>query len=357
MNPLRLLAAATVLTAAAGTATTATAMPARMADCLADTVVTVPAYPAVTNGDFYTDPLAVSPSESRYTISAYLNQCLGTETRVTVSRPDGSQSHRVLLDYVCDRADCRGTIDGVDQLSYATATGPWRITKIDADGRTVNLANPVYFTIKRATVATLSVPAVNVPAKPRATGRVTYWTAAGTQAPVPGRRVSIRTMGSAPQTVATTTTDSNGRYSVTVPVAHGTWLEAAVPSTSTLGWDLSNSYYVKILHPTSITGTAAPTSATVIRNGTKMSTYGHLRVLSNAGKSIPFASQKVVVQTRPKANPSVGYSTVATATTTNTGYYYTNWNATVDADVRVAFNSPYQTITGSSRWVRSIDVQ
>jgi hypothetical protein len=65
----------------------------------------------------------------------------------------------------------------------------------------------------------------------------------------------------------------------------------------------------------------------------------------------------MVVQARSKSNPRFGYSTVATATTSNTGYYYTNWNASVDADVRVAFLSPYQTITSSYRWVRAIDVQ
>jgi hypothetical protein len=356
MKPLSLLTAATVLTATAGTATTATAMPAlSAADCLADTVIMVPGYSIFTIGGYYEDPLAVSPSNSRYTISAKMSPCLDAKERVTVARPDGSQAHQVLLDYVCDFADCIGTHDGTDQLPYATATGQWRVTKIEDGGRTVNLTHPVSFTIKRATVATLSVPAVNVPAKPRATGLVTYWTAAGTQAPVPGRRVNIRTHQG--DVVATTTTDSNGRYSVTVPVASGVRLEAAVPSTSTLGWDVSNSVQVKILHPTSISGTAGPTSGTAIYDRTKMSTYGHLTVLTNAGKSIPYASQTVVVQTRPKAHPSVGYSTVGTATTTNTGYYYMNWPATVDADVRVAFISPYQTITSSYRWVRSIDVQ
>lgn len=359
MKLLRLLTAAAIVAGTAATATTATAVPARSsADCLADTVITVPAYPAVTNGVFVTDPLAVSPSNSRYTISANMSACLDAQERVTVARPDGSRAHQVLLDHVCDQAGCLGTHDGVDQLPYATATGQWRVTKIEDGGRSVDLTHPVSFTIKRATVATLSVPAVNVPATARATGLVTYWTAAGTQAPVPGRRVIIRTwQGPTAYTVATTTTNSNGRFSVPVPVPSGIRLEAAVPSTSTLGWDVSNTGQVRILHPTSITGTAAPTSSTVIRNGTKMSTYGHLTVLSDAGRVIPAAAKTVVVQTRPKANPSAGYSTVGTATTTNTGYYYTNWNATVDADVRVAFISPYQTITSAYRWVRSIDVQ
>jgi hypothetical protein len=48
------------------------------------------------------------------------------------------------------------------------------------------------------------------------------------------------------------------------------------------------------------------------------------------------------------------YGTVAT---TGTGYYYANWNASVDADVRVAFVSPYKAIASSYCWVRSLDVR
>lgn len=130
-----------------------------------------------------------------------------------------------------------------------------------------------------------------------------------------------------------------------------------MPSTSTLGWVVSDVVRARVLHPTTVTGTAAPTSGTVIHNGTRLSTYGHLTVLNNAGNPIPAAGKTVVVQTRPDADPSAGYSTIAVATTTGTGYYYANWNATVDADVRVAFISPYQTITSSFRWIANLDVR
>ena len=51
-----------------------------------------------------------------------------------------------------------------------------------------------------------------------------------------------------------------------------------------------------------------------------------------------------------------GYSTVATATTTRTGYYYANWNIPYDADVRVAYLTPYQYIRSSFRYLALIDV-
>lgn len=291
---------------------------------------------------------------------ADVSPCLDGQQKVTVHRPNGSQAHQVALDELVESPNYFHFY-AYDHLDYATATGAWVITQIQDGAQTATLTNPVSFTIKRASTVTLSVPAVNVPAKPRATGTVKYWTSTGVQAPAPGRRVNIRAW-QAPGSgsiVASTTTDSNGNYAVTVPVGSGITTQAEVPSTSTLGWVVGykNNVRTMVLHPTSITGTAAPTSTTVIKAGTKMSTHGHLTVVTTAGKTVPYASQTVVVQARPKSNPRFGYSTVATATTTNTGYYYTNWNASVDADVRVAFLSPYQTITSSYRWVRAIDVQ
>lgn len=57
------------------------------------------------------------------------------------------------------------------------------------------------------------------------------------------------------------------------------------------------------------------------------------------------------------ARPRRPYQTVATATTTSTGYYYANWNASTDVDVRVAYLSPYQSIGSAFRWIRTVDVR
>jgi hypothetical protein len=332
--------------------------PAQAADCLADTTVMVPP-PTFMNMPHESDPFVVTPSHSAFEAAVHVSECIGTDTSLTVSRPDGSSKHQAKLDQLCEYADCGTPYQwGSDKLPYATATGPWRITAITSGGRTATLTNAVSFTLKRASVVTLSA-SVDAPSRPRASGIVTYWTAQGVQAPTPGRRVDIVIfVDGKPRPLTSTTTDRNGRYSVALPAGtEGAYVHARVQSTSTLGWAVSYLSRVRVLNPTSITGTAAPTSATVIRNGTKMSTYGHLRVLTRAGKSIPYPGRTVVVQTRPKANPSAGYSTVASATTTNTGYYYANWNASVDADVRVAFLSPYSTIASSYRWVRSLDVR
>lgn len=59
----------------------------------------------------------------------------------------------------------------------------------------------------------------------------------------------------------------------------------------------------------------------------------------------------MLVQTRPRS--ATAYSTVATA---GTGYYYANWNAPVDADVRVVFAPLYQTVRSAYRWLRVVEV-
>jgi hypothetical protein len=109
--------------------------------------------------------------------------------------------------------------------------------------------------------------------------------------------------------------------------------------------------------PTSLTGTTDATTATVIRPGTKMSTYGHLRVTYTSGTTGAFGNQQVVVQTRPRGQTATPCRTVGTATTTGTGYNYANWDVQADVDVRVAFLSPYQSIGSKFRWIRAVDVR
>jgi hypothetical protein len=58
-----------------------------------------------------------------------------------------------------------------------------------------------------------------------------------------------------------------------------------------------------------------------------------------------------------RGQTSQPYRTVATATTTRTGYYYANWFVWNDVDVRVAFISPYQSIASTYRWLRTVDVR
>ena len=109
--------------------------------------------------------------------------------------------------------------------------------------------------------------------------------------------------------------------------------------------------------PAYLTGTAGATSATVIRAGTRMSTFGRLSAMYTTGATGPFAGQRVLVQTRPRGRTALPYTTVATATTSSTGYYYVNWTVRSDVDVRVAFVSPYQSVGSAFRYVRAVDVR
>jgi len=310
------------------------------------------------------DELAISPADASFDI-AHGPVC--TPTTLTIVRPDGSGEHTMTMDRIVDGAGIGIWEVGTETVPYTTGTGPWRITKVSAQGSTVTLNHPVDYRVRRASTVSLQVAAATLPAHPRASGVVRYWTYQGVQAPSPGRTVVIRTPDTTvngrdwfPGTaLATTTTDAEGRYSVTLPIGSTQYVIADVPGTTTLGYVFTpfvSPVLAAVYHPTYITGRAAPTTATVIRPGTKMSTYGHLSVVRNDGSTGPFAKQKVVVQLRPRSNPGAGYSTVASATTTSTGYYYTNWTAQYDADVRVAYLSPYQYIKSSYRWLALVDV-
>ncbi len=354
-------------TIAVAALTVAPAAAAPVADCLADVTVSVPGTDmTITGAPSPYDRLSISPDESAYPVEVEPDTCIPAAPTLTVQRPDGSGVHQVPLTYHED-PDFGAGYFGYHRLDYRTGTGPWRVVRIKAADRSVALTDPVDFTVKRKSTATLAAPPVSAPARPRATGTVKYWTYTGTLAPSPGRRVDIR--GSSflnpdgswnlGRLYATTTTDRNGNYAVTVPITAPTWIRALVPSTPTLGWldsvTPAGSDQAYVVRPTVITGTAAPTTATVIRPGTRMSTYGHLTVASYNGRQSAYGGQKVVVQTRPRGGSA--YSTVATATTTATGYYYASWNAAVDADVRVAFLSPYLTVDSSYRWIRAVDVR
>jgi hypothetical protein len=112
-----------------------------------------------------------------------------------------------------------------------------------------------------------------------------------------------------------------------------------------------------VKYATVLDGVTNPTSATVITPGTKMSTYGHLKI-TKYGQSTGYAGQRVDIQTRPRGQISVPYATVATATTAGaTGYYYANWNVTSDVDVRVQFLSADADVKNTWKYIRVVDVR
>lgn len=311
-----------------------------------------------------TDQLAISPGDASFDI-AKGPAC--SPTILTITRPDGGGEHTMTIDRIVEGVDIGLWRVGTETVDYATGTGAWRITKVSYAGATVALNRPVDYRVRRASTVSLQVAPATLPTRSRASGVVRYWTYQGVQAPSPGRTVVIRTPDttvngrdwSPGKALATTTTDSTGHYSIPLPIGSTQYVAADVPGTTTLGYVFTPSQVpvlAAVYHPTYLTGRAAPTNTTVARPGTKMSTYGHLSVVYNSGRTGPFAKQKVLVQIRPRSNPAAGYHTVASAITTRTGYYYANWNIPYDADVRVAYLTPYQYIRSSYRWLASIDV-
>jgi hypothetical protein len=121
------------------------------------------------------------------------------------------------------------------------------------------------------------------------------------------------------------------------------------------GAGVTRTWAIALYRATHLTGTAGATSGSVIRPGTRMSTYGHLSITEGTTK--PYAGRKVLVQTRPHNQTTAPFTTVASATTTSTGYYYTNWTARTDVDVRVAYVSTDRYTTSAYRVVRFVDVR
>jgi len=303
------------------------------------------------------DGSAITPERPSYLITHTNAACYPAE--VTVQRPGGADKHRVKIDQIVENPDVGYYQYGSDTLDYPTGTGAWQVTEEHFGGESVTLAEPVDFRIRRGSVVNLTVP----PAAPRqvvATGLVQYWTSSGEIAASPGRTVLIRgndDLATPGPVLAKGVTDAQGRYSIKVPLPSTRTIYADTTQTSTLGFAFSNSKVASVVQPTTLTGTAAPTSGGVIKPGTKMSTYGTLKVMYTSGQTGPFANQQVLVQTRPHADPAAPYTTVATATTSSTGYYYANWSAPrVDVDVRVAYRSPYSSIASAFRWLRVVDV-
>ena len=283
-----------------------------------------------------------------------------SDEAVTVQRADGTNTQVVPLPSILTGPF---PTTGDFYAPVENGAGTWLITHVHHGSITYKLPTPSRFVVKRgvrvqvpSTVLTLPGQAVAV------SGRADYYTSTGGQLPLANRVVEVSGRplgGTGRETVLTRTrTDSSGLFRFNLRLTYETSLSVRVWTGSTI---IANGYAPSQLRfrprPTWLTGTAAPTTATVVRPGTKMSSYGHLTVMYSTGGTGPFRGQKVLVQTRPASDPTGPYSTVATATTTGSGYYYANWTASVDADVRVGFVSPYKAIASSYRWVRSLDVQ
>ncbi len=122
------------------------------------------------------------------------------------------------------------------------------------------------------------------------------------------------------------------------------------------GTTVADEFETTTVHCSALTATTGPTTAREIRPGTKMSSYGHLTGTYDNGTRGPYPNRQVVVQTRVRGVPGAVFRTVATAWTTATGYFYANWTAREDVDVRVAFLSTFWTISWSFAPTGAVEV-
>lgn len=336
----------------------------------------------------------------------------------------------------------------------ATGAGAWLITKLSRGTESVNHA--VAFTVLRGSTTTIDQPATVIsPAKTVVTGEVRNYTATGSTAPSPGRKVQI-THENPVQVIANTTTGTNGRYRVGIPFTRTTTVRAVAAATTTHAgsqsrivtsrryasmprlsaspaasvnqwwkvtgtaypgklwtdlwvWDgtawrptssfgpsaadgtfarwwkpsapgtfrlkltvgsggvaLENTPLIRELtvrvtslqtQPTYLDGHVGPTSAAVVTQGTRMSSYGHLRVRHTTGALGPLAGQAILIQVRPE--PTAPWENRGSARTTSTGYLYTNWDMPFghDVEVRYVYTSPYVTIKDTLLNLGTVHVQ
>ena len=213
----------------------------------------------------------------------------------------------------------------------------------------------------RGTSITLAPPGLVYSGAATLAGQVYRYTSTGARVPWAGRPVQILRRNPTDQTprlLGTVRTDVRGRYVARVRISGTTTFQARMVAA---GWYAGASTPLVTarirLRPTSLTGSVGATNASVIRAGTRMSTYGHLRVVYTTGHTGPFARQPVLIQIRARGYAAAAYNTVAYALTTSTGYYYANWTADFNADVRVVYLSSYSGIASAYRWLALVRIR
>ncbi len=153
--------------------------------------------------------------------------------------------------------------------------------------------------------------------------------------------------------VASAAAGTDGRFAIPYRPA---WQGPMRMRVRLSGTTVADEFETTTVHRSALTATTGPTTAREIRPGTKMSSYGHLTGTYDNGTRGPYPNRQVVVQTRVRGVPGAVFRTVATAWTTATGYFYANWTAREDVDVRVAFLSTFWTISWSFAPTGAVDV-
>ncbi|MFC0623121.1 hypothetical protein [Kribbella deserti] len=275
----------------------------------------------------------------------------------TVQKSDGTHRQKVALPDIEIHPDFTGTY-GTFQVPLSIGASTWQVTHVHSGTSTHQLPTPLAFTVQRGTKVTAAqTSAPYLPGQSvTVAGTGLQYTASGSLVALGGKTVSILNGGTV---LGTSRTDAAGRYAVTFKPSAGissvnVRILSGNPQVVNGTWSANLKAAPR---PTTLTGTAGPTAGGVVRPGTKMSTFGHLKVMYTNGQTGPYAGQEIHVQTRPRSNPAAPYTTVVKAKTSTSGYYYANWNAAVDVDVRVAYLSPYTGVKSAYRWLTVIDVQ
>ena len=195
-----------------------------------------------------------------------------SDEAVTVQRADGTNTQVVPLPSILTGPF---PTTGDFYAPVENGAGTWLITHVHHGSITYKLPTPSRFVVKRgvrvqvpSTVLTLPGQAVAV------SGRADYYTSTGGQLPLANRVVEVSGRplgGTGRETVLTRTrTDSSGLFRFNLRLTYETSLSVRVWTGSTI---IANGYAPSQLRfrprPTWLTGTAAPTTATVVRPGTK----------------------------------------------------------------------------------------
>lgn len=213
-----------------------------------------------------------------------------------MQRADGTNKQRVPLPDIQEHPDFRGTY-GSFLAPVADGAGGWLITHVHQGDTTYKLPKAFTFVLKRGVKVTVPRTVKSLPGRSTSiSGTAAYYTSAGKLLPLPNRTVQVSgvPIGSTQNEAVLTrvTTDSAGRFRFTLKVTREHYLYVRVWSNSTV---IANGYAPSDLRfdprPSTLDGVADPTTATVVRPGTKMSSYGHLRVMYSNGSTGPFAGQ------------------------------------------------------------------
>ena len=150
----------------------------------------------------------------------------------TVQKTDGSNRVEVGFDRISGTGHPPTLALEADvPIPLATGAGDWIVTRVARGGESMPVS--VRFRIHRGTATTLAQPAaVTAPARTTVTGLVRHYTDTGSLVASPGHTVRI-TQPDGRTLIATTRSDSAGRFTVAIPFTVNATFRAVASATAT----------------------------------------------------------------------------------------------------------------------------